>query len=60
MNNEMKTGTVMNTVDHFMMPLVDLDVCRNIKQLEGQIIGNKNLQNYQFSTVFEAIKLKID
>ena len=31
MNNEMKTGTVIKTIDHFMMPLVDLDVCRNIK-----------------------------
>lgn len=56
----MKSGTVMNSVDHFMMPLIELDVCRNIKELEGQIIRNKNLQNYKFSTVFEAIKLKID
>lgn len=56
----MKAGAGINTVDHFMMPLVDFDVCRNVRELEGQLINNKNLPNYQFSTVFEAIKLKID
>lgn len=43
-----------------MMPLVDLDVCRNVAELQGQLISNKNLENYQFSTLYEAIKLKID
>ena len=42
------------------MPIVELDVKRNVQQLEGKEIANKNLAGYIFKTVYEAIKLKID
>lgn len=42
------------------MPLVELDVCRNITELEGKFLSNKNFETCKFSIVYEAIKLKID
>lgn len=42
------------------MPIVDLDVSRNVEELEGKIVANKMFDNYVFAVVFEALKLRID
>jgi hypothetical protein len=35
-------------------------VKRDVQELIGKSIANKNLAGYTFATVYEAIKLKID
>ena len=42
------------------MPIVELDVKRDVQQLVGKQIANKNLAGFIFGAVYEAIKLKID
>ena len=42
------------------MPIVDLDVSRNVEEIEGQMVKNPKFSDYQFSVVYEAVKLKID
>ena len=47
-------------IDKFQMPIVDFDLSREVKELIGKPLKNKNLLGFSFKHVAEAIKLKID
>ena len=55
-----KNGQTISDDDYFEMPVVDLDVKRNVKEIEGQRLTNKKFSDYVFAVVYEAVKLKID
>jgi hypothetical protein len=57
---ESKGKNKLKSIDHFQMPVVDLNLQREVKELLGKKLKNKNLPGYSFEYVFEAIKLKID
>lgn len=59
-NQQGKHGQLADKDDLFEMPMVDLDVNRNVKEIEGQGVTNSKFSDYEFAVVYEAVKLKID
>ncbi len=57
---EDKPKNRFKNIDKFQMPVVDFDLSREVRELVGKKLKNKNLPGYTFEYVFEAIKLKID
>lgn len=55
-----KHGQEADKNDSFAMPIVDLDVNRNVTEIEGKKVANKQFSDYEFAVVYEAVKLKID
>ena len=51
-NQQGKNGQAIDKDDQFEMPMVDLDVNRNVTEIEGQAVANQKFSDYVFAVVY--------